>query len=74
MGSQRLRAKIGEIAQRTNRPDSKAKVPALLGNPDKGLELREEVKARLKRSLARERRGVRGVPVAEVARKLGLIW
>ena len=50
------------------------KLLELLGDPDEGLELREEVKARLKRSLARERKGVRGVPIAEVARKLVLAW
>ena len=46
----------------------------LLGDPDEGLELREEVKARLRRSLARERKGVPGIPAEEVAHKLGLGW
>jgi hypothetical protein len=45
-----------------------------LGDPDEGLELREEVKARLKRSLARERKGIRGIPAAKAARKLELKW
>ncbi len=50
------------------------KLLELLGDPDEGLELRKEVKARLKRSSARERKGIRGIPAAEVAKKLGLKW
>jgi hypothetical protein len=46
----------------------------LLGDPDEGLELSEEAKARLKRSITRERKGVPGVPAEEVANKLGLEW
>jgi hypothetical protein len=38
------------------------KLLELLGDPDEVLELREEVKARLRRSLARERKGMRGIP------------
>lgn len=50
------------------------KMLELLGDPDEGLELQEEVKARLKRTLARQRKGIRGVPATEVAKKLGLEW
>lgn len=46
----------------------------LLGDPDEGLELSEEATARLKRSITRERKGIPGVPVEEVANKLGLEW
>ena len=38
------------------------KLVELLGDPDEGLELREQVKAHLKRNLARERKGIQGVP------------
>ncbi len=44
----------------------------LLGDPDQGLELREEIKERLKRSLARSQQGVQGMTAAEVAEKAGL--
>jgi hypothetical protein len=50
------------------------KLVELLGDPDESLELREEVKARLTRSLARERKGIRGIPAVEVAKKLGVEW
>jgi hypothetical protein len=46
----------------------------LLGDPDQGLELREEVQERLKRSLERVQKGERGIPAEEVARKAGLAW
>jgi len=39
------------------------KLAEMLGDPDEGLELREEIKARLRRSLEAERRGARGIPV-----------
>jgi len=48
------------------------KLSEMLGDPDEGLELREEIKARLRRSLEAERRGVRGIPGQEVAAQLGL--
>ena len=43
------------------------KLSEILGDPDEGLELREEIKARLQRSLEAERRGARGTPAQEVA-------
>jgi len=46
----------------------------LLGDPDRGLELREEINERLKRSLARSQQGVHGIAAAEVAEKAGLNW
>ncbi len=44
----------------------------LLGDPDEGLELRSEIRERLKTSLARERQGSRGISASTVAKKLGL--
>jgi len=41
---------------------------------EEGLELQEEIKARLRRSLKAEREGVRGIPAQEVAAQLGLEW
>ncbi len=63
-------AELKELIEQT----VEQKLMELLGDPDASLELREEVKARLKRSLARERKGIRGIPAAEVAKKLGLEW
>ena len=50
------------------------KLSEMLRDPDDGLELREEIKARLRRSLEAERCGVRGIPAQEVAAQLGLEW
>lgn len=50
------------------------KLYELIGDPDQGLELRESVKKRLRRTLRDERKGKPGVPVKEVARRLGLQW
>ena len=43
-------------------------------DPDKGLRLRPEVRKRLRRSLAAERKVKRGLPASQVAKKLGLRW
>lgn len=48
------------------------KLQELMGDPDAGLELREEVKERLRRSLAAEKRGQKHIPMEEVVRRLGL--
>lgn len=48
------------------------KLLELLGDPDEGLMLREEVQARLRRTLEAERSGMRGLPSHEVAKRLGL--
>jgi len=50
------------------------KLEELLGDPDSGLELREDFKERLRSSLAARQRGERGVPIEEVARRAGLDW
>jgi len=46
----------------------------MMGDPDEGLELREDVKARLRRSLEGERQGAKTIPVQDVAAQLGLEW
>ena len=46
----------------------------LIGDPDLGLELREEVKERLRSSLAARQRGERGVPIEDLASQAGLDW
>ena len=50
------------------------KLTEMLGDPDKGRILRSAVARRLRRSLQASRRGERGVPAAEVAKKYGLKW
>ena len=42
------------------------------GDPDEGLEIREEVKQQLIESLKRTQAGERGIPAEEVAKKLGI--
>ena len=51
-----------------------SRLSELLGDPDEGLELREEIEAWLKLSLQAEREGARGIPGQEVAAELGLEW
>jgi hypothetical protein len=46
----------------------------LIGDPDRGLELREEVKDRLRASLASIQKGQKVIPIGEVARQAGLDW
>lgn len=50
------------------------KLYQLIGDPDRGLELRESVKRRLLRTLRDERKGKRGIPAPEAAKRLGLRW
>ena len=45
-----------------------------LDDPDRGLEIRAEVKQRLIESRQRRQAGVRGIPAEEVAKKLGFKW
>lgn len=45
-------------------------VVEILADPDEGLELRDEMKARLRASLA----ATETIPVADVAARLGLEW
>ena len=50
------------------------KLEEIIGDPDAGLELREEVKERLRNSLAAGQRGEKRIPVDEVAKRAGLDW
>jgi hypothetical protein len=51
-----------------------SKLLEMFGDPDKGLELKPQVKAKLRRSMAAVRRGERGVPAKDLAKELGLRW
>jgi hypothetical protein len=46
----------------------------MFGDPDEGLELRDEIQERLRRSLAAAPAGGETRPAQEVAAKLGLEW
>jgi len=46
----------------------------LLGDPDEGLELRRDMKARIQQSLAAVNAGGKIIPAEEVAARLGLTW
>ncbi|MBC7223802.1 MAG: hypothetical protein H5T59_05955 [Anaerolineae bacterium] len=46
----------------------------LLGDPDEGLELREDFAEELRRSLAAVEAGGETIPAREVAERLGLTW
>jgi phosphosulfolactate synthase (CoM biosynthesis protein A) len=46
----------------------------MLGDPDKEMELRDNVKERLERSLAAVQAGAKTVPAHQVATRLGLEW
>jgi len=50
------------------------KLEEIIGDPDLGLEVREEIKERLRNSLAARQRGEKGIPIEEVARRAGLDW
>ena len=50
------------------------KLQEMLGDPDVGLELRDEVKEKLKQSLAAVKGGQKGIPIEEVANQAGLNW
>ncbi len=50
------------------------KLEEITGDPDVGLELREEITERLRGSLAAVQRGEKGIPIDEVAKQAGLDW
>jgi len=50
------------------------KLEEVIGDPDLGLELREEIQERLRGSLAAMQSGEKGVPIDRVARQAGLDW
>jgi len=69
---------IGELSQedlkRLIGEAVEEKLIELLGDPDEGMVLREEVQARLRRTLEAERAGKRGIPAQDAAARLGLEW
>ena len=46
----------------------------MMGDPDEGLELRDDFVAELKQSLANVEAGGKTVPAQKVAERLGLTW
>ncbi len=48
------------------------KLIELLGDPDEGLEIREEIRERLLQQMREVSRGGRGQPLKDVARDLGI--
>ena len=50
------------------------KLQEILGDPDEGLEIKEEVIERLKHSMAAIKKGEQGIPIEQVAKKLGINW
>ena len=50
------------------------KLQEVLGDPDQGLELKEDIKERLRRSLAATESGNEGIPVGQVVKEVGLRW
>jgi len=63
LGVDEFKALIEEVVEE--------KLEEMLGDPDRRLELKAEVKKRLERSLSSK---ARGIPVAKVAEELGLEW
>ncbi|OGO01766.1 MAG: hypothetical protein A2Y59_06605 [Chloroflexi bacterium RBG_13_52_14] len=63
LGIDEFKALIQEVVEE--------KLEELLGDPDRGLELKPEIKKQLERSLAAK---AKGIPVEKVARDLGLEW
>ncbi len=50
------------------------KLYEMIGDPDQGLELRQETKRRLLRTLRNEKRGKPSIPAHKVAKQLGDSW
>jgi len=50
------------------------KLQEILGDPDQGMELSEDIKERLKQSLSAMERGERGIPISQVIKETGLKW
>jgi hypothetical protein len=46
----------------------------VLGDPDEGLELRDDIKVKMQQSLAAVKAGAKIIPAEEVAARLGLTW
>lgn len=60
-----LKALIGEVVEE--------KLKEVLGDPDWGQELRPEIVERLRKSLAAMEQGEKGIPLEEVAKRLGFL-
>lgn len=63
---EQLKALVGEAVEE--------KLEELLGDPDIGLELREEVEERLRSSLNAMQSGEKGIAIEQVANQAGLDW
>ena len=50
------------------------KLQEILGDPDQGLELREDIKDRVRHSLAAVESGEEGIAIGQVAKEIGLEW
>ncbi len=50
------------------------KLYEIIEDPDKGLNLKPQVRKRLRSTLKAERKGEKGISTAQVAKKLGLRW
>jgi hypothetical protein len=79
MGGRRTEMKtVGEMTvrelERVVKKVVEEKLYELIGDPDQGLDLRESVKKRLRRTLRDEKKGKPGIPAPEVAKRLGLRW
>ena len=61
-----LKGLIREVVAKT--------IAAIFGDPDEGLELREDIRAGLQRSIAAVRAGGKTAPAGAIATKLGLKW
>lgn len=62
MSVEELKQLIGQIIEQ--------KLEEILGDPDQDMELKEDIKARLGRTLKIKK----GIPAAEVAKRLGIVW
>ncbi|MFC1946807.1 hypothetical protein ACFLXY_02675 [Chloroflexota bacterium] len=49
-----------------------AKMEEILGDPDEGLELTDEAKAKIEESMAALKRGEKGIPLEKVAEEMGI--
>jgi hypothetical protein len=50
------------------------KLAEIMGDVDAGFELKDEVKEKLRRSIAAMQRGEKGIPVDKIASQAGLKW
>ena len=62
------------IAWRSCGENSHKSNPLVLGDPDEGLELRDDIKVKMQQSLAAVKAGAKIIPAEEVAARLGLTW